>query len=58
MPSKAKYSWIKPPEYAIANGFTIGHIASDLMIDGEEGPRQHGLSNKDISDIMCVALAQ
>ena len=57
MPSKAKDAGTKPPKHAIANGFAIGHIPSDLMIDGEKGLRQHHLANKNISDIMCAALA-
>ncbi len=57
MPSKAKEAGSKPPKHAIANGFAIGYIPSNLFIDGESDPRQTGLENKHISDIMCTAIA-
>jgi hypothetical protein len=31
---------VKPPKNAIANGFAIGHLPSELMITGEDAPRQ------------------
>ncbi len=58
MPSKIKDTGTKPPKHAIANGFAIGHIPSILFIDGKTDPRQTGLENKHISDIMCTAIAR
>ena len=58
MPSKAKLANNKPPKNAIANGFAIGHIPSEIMIDGEDGPRQTQLENMKISDVMCTAVSR
>ena len=58
MPSKAKEAGTKPPKHAIANGFAIGHVSSELFVDGEDAPRQQGLSDVNFSDIMCAAVAR
>jgi len=42
-PSKAKKKGSKPPKYAIANGFVIGHFPSVIQIPGEVEPRRIGL---------------
>ena len=47
-----------PPKHAIANGFVIGHIPSEIAIKGEDGPRQIDLTDQKISEIMCAALAR
>mmetsp|Transcript_6664 Transcript_6664/g.8397 ORF Transcript_6664/g.8397 Transcript_6664/m.8397 type:complete len:142 (-) Transcript_6664:79-504(-) len=39
-PSKAKKKGSKPPKYAIANGFVIGHFPSVIQIPGEVEPRR------------------
>ncbi len=56
-PSSTKDAGSKPPKNAIANDFAIGHIPSTLFIDGKSEPRQTGLENKHISNIMCAAIA-
>ena len=47
-----------PPKHAIANDFVIGHLPSELMINGEDKPRRSGLDDKDISDIMSAAISR
>jgi hypothetical protein len=44
-------SGFKPPKHAIANGFAIGYIPSELWICGEENPREFGISDELISDM-------
>ncbi len=57
-PSNTKDAGSKPPKHAITNGFAIGNIPSTLLIDDKPEPRQTGLENKHISDIMCAAIAR
>ena len=47
----------KPPKNAIANGFVIGHLPSELMITGEDAPRQLELDESKISELMSAALS-
>jgi len=55
-PSSAEKS-SKPPKFAIANGFAIGHLPSILQIQGEDEPRQIDLDESKLSDLMCVAMS-
>jgi hypothetical protein len=55
--SKKLGSGFKPPKHAIANGFAIGYIPSELWICGKENPREFGISDELISDMMHAAVA-
>src|SRR5210317_1501295 len=55
-PSSAEKS-SKPPKFAIANGFAIGHLPSILQIQGEDESRQIDLDESKLSDLMCVAMS-
>ena len=62
-PSKAKKKGSKPPKYAIANGFVIGHFPSVIQIPGEVEPRRIGLDldadefKEKFHDLFCAALS-
>ena len=46
------------PNHAIANVFAIGHIPSDILIEGEDKPRRQNLTDDQISEIMSAAVAR
>ncbi len=57
MSYKAKEVGLKSPKHAIENGFAIGYFFT-LFIDGESEPRQTGLENEHISDIIYTAISR
>ena len=48
----------KTTEACHSHSFVIGHIPSEIVIEGECGPRQIDLTDKQIGETMCVALVR
>ena len=44
----------KPPKHAIVNGFAIGHLPSELMIEGEDRLRRKNMKNEDVTGIVSA----